>query len=60
MTCGHFSTQVLIFKFFCKAGNDGIRLLAIKFIEVMILLYTPDPNVPSDPPKEAGDGMTHS
>ncbi|MCO5605257.1 hypothetical protein L7F22_059437 [Adiantum nelumboides] len=30
--------------------NDGVRLLAIKFIEMVILLYTPEPNGSTQPP----------
>ncbi|XP_020087002.1 uncharacterized protein LOC109709265 isoform X3 [Ananas comosus] len=40
-----------------EPGNEGVKLLAVKFIEVMILLYTPDPSISSDPPQEAGDGL---
>lgn len=39
-----------------QPGIDGVRLLAVKFIEAMILLYTPDTTVPSDPPQEF-DGL---
>ncbi|KAH7677881.1 symplekin protein [Dioscorea alata] len=39
-----------------QAGSDGIKLLAIKFVEAMILAYTPDPNGTSDPPHEVDDG----
>ncbi|KAI3857964.1 hypothetical protein MKX03_006178 [Papaver bracteatum] len=35
---------------FQKHGTDGIRLLAIKFVEAVVLLYTPDPNGSSEPP----------
>lgn len=43
--------------FHCKPGNDGIRSLAIKFLEMIILLYTPDPNGPSQPTSfELNDG----
>ncbi|XP_026425320.1 uncharacterized protein LOC113321634 [Papaver somniferum] len=35
---------------FQKHGTDGIRLLAIKFVEAIVLLYTPDPNGSSEPP----------
>jgi symplekin len=34
-------------------GNEGVRLLAVKFVEKTVLMYTPDPNIPSDPPSEA-------
>ncbi|KAJ0979353.1 hypothetical protein J5N97_014827 [Dioscorea zingiberensis] len=40
-----------------QAGSDGIKLLAIKFVEAMILLYTPDPNGSVDPPHEAVDDL---
>ncbi|KAL6336539.1 hypothetical protein AAG906_025089 [Vitis piasezkii] len=33
-----------------STGSDGRRLLALKFVESVILLYTPDPNGSSDPP----------
>lgn len=32
--------------------NDGRRLLALKFVEVITLLYTPDPSGPSEPPAD--------
>ncbi|XP_072974798.1 uncharacterized protein [Typha angustifolia] len=35
---------------------NGVKLLAIKFVEAMVLLYTPDPNISSDPPNENNDG----
>ncbi|XP_020578838.1 uncharacterized protein LOC110023662 isoform X2 [Phalaenopsis equestris] len=35
-----------------QPGIDGVRLLAVKFIEAMVLLYTPDPSLHSDPPQE--------
>eukprot|EP00250_Pteridium_aquilinum_P033702 c611_g1_i1 orf=440-4438(-) len=31
-------------------SNDGVRLLAIKFIEMVILLFTPEPNGSIQPP----------
>ncbi|KAI5061409.1 hypothetical protein GOP47_0023914 [Adiantum capillus-veneris] len=31
-------------------GNDGVRLLTIKFVEMAILLFTPDPNKPAVSP----------
>ncbi|KAF9596937.1 hypothetical protein IFM89_014516 [Coptis chinensis] len=38
-----------------QAGSDGIRLLALKFVEAVILLYSPDPESSSEPqPQEAG------
>ncbi|KAH0469045.1 hypothetical protein IEQ34_002277 [Dendrobium chrysotoxum] len=39
-----------------QPGIDGVRLLAVKFIEAMVLLYTPDPTLPSDPPQEIDVG----
>ncbi|CAN6169343.1 unnamed protein product [Urochloa humidicola] len=42
---------------FQTTGNEGVRLLAVKFVEKTVLLYTPDPNVPSDPPTEATKDM---
>lgn len=33
-----------------QPGSDGIRLPAVKFVEVVILLYTPDPGGSSEPP----------
>ncbi|KAK9290954.1 hypothetical protein L1049_009134 [Liquidambar formosana] len=33
-----------------QPGSDGIRLLALKFVESIVLLYTPDPNGSSEPP----------
>ncbi|KAL3536521.1 hypothetical protein ACH5RR_004982 [Cinchona calisaya] len=35
-----------------QPGSDGRRLLALKFMETVVLLYTPDPNVSSDPPAD--------
>ncbi|CAN6200376.1 unnamed protein product [Urochloa humidicola] len=42
---------------FQTTGNEGVRLLAVKFVEKTVLLYTPDPNIPSDPPTEATKDM---
>ncbi|KAK9124505.1 hypothetical protein Sjap_014107 [Stephania japonica] len=33
-----------------QPGRDGIRLLSVKFVESMVLLYTPDPNTYSEIP----------
>ncbi|KAF5193841.1 Symplekin [Thalictrum thalictroides] len=42
-----------------QPGSDGIRLLAVKFVEGMILLYTPDPDCSTESqPHEASDGQT--
>ncbi|CAA6661820.1 unnamed protein product [Spirodela intermedia] len=49
-----------VFPIAFQPGNDGVRLLAIKFIEKMILLYTPDPSVSSEPPGEVGNGFSIS
>ncbi|KAK4418934.1 Symplekin [Sesamum alatum] len=35
-----------------KVGNDGRRLPALKFVESMVLLYTPDPNGSLEPPPD--------
>lgn len=42
-----------VFPMAFQPGNDGIRLHAIKFIEAFVLLYTPDPDLPSDMPNDA-------
>ncbi|KAG2647814.1 hypothetical protein PVAP13_2KG241400 [Panicum virgatum] len=42
---------------FQTTGNEGVRLLAVKFVEKTVLMYTPDPNIPSDPPSEATKDM---
>ncbi|CAN6206548.1 unnamed protein product [Urochloa humidicola] len=42
---------------FQTTGNEGVRLLAVKFVEKTVLMYTPDPNIPSDPPTEATKDM---
>lgn len=33
-----------------KPASDGRRLLALKFVESVVLLYTPNPSVSSEPP----------
>ncbi|XP_057525274.1 uncharacterized protein LOC130804737 isoform X2 [Amaranthus tricolor] len=33
-----------------ESGSDGIRLLALKFVASIILIYTPDPNGGTEPP----------
>ncbi|XP_006658175.1 symplekin [Oryza brachyantha] len=42
---------------FQPMGNEGARLLAIKFVEKTVLLYTPDPDSPADPPNEVTEDM---
>ncbi|RCV14667.1 hypothetical protein SETIT_2G443400v2 [Setaria italica] len=42
---------------FQTTGNEGVRLLAVKFVEKTVLMYTPDPNIPSDPPSKATKDM---
>ncbi|KAL4606232.1 hypothetical protein ACB092_09G086800 [Castanea dentata] len=37
-----------------QTGSGGTRLLALKFVEAVILLYTPDPNGSSEPPPHDG------
>lgn len=41
-------------------SNEGARLLAIKFVEKTVLLYTPDPDTPPDPPNEVTEGITYA
>lgn len=53
-----FKSAVFLMAF--QPGIDGIRLLAVKFIEALVLLYTPDPDLPSDPPNDAGSGFNIS
>ncbi|KAJ8421073.1 hypothetical protein Cgig2_018489 [Carnegiea gigantea] len=39
-----------------EPGSDGRRLLALKFVAALILVYTPDPNSSTEPPSNlAGD-----
>uniref|UniRef100_A0A0D9X398 Symplekin C-terminal domain-containing protein n=1 Tax=Leersia perrieri TaxID=77586 RepID=A0A0D9X398_9ORYZ len=42
---------------FQPMSNEGARLLAIKFVEKTVLLYTPDPDSPPDPPNEVTKDM---
>ncbi|KAK6120262.1 hypothetical protein DH2020_045953 [Rehmannia glutinosa] len=35
-----------------KVGSDGRRLAALKFVESVVLLYTPDPNGSLEPPSD--------
>ncbi|XP_059462379.1 uncharacterized protein LOC132191403 isoform X1 [Corylus avellana] len=37
-----------------QTGSGGTRLLALKFVEAVILLYTPDPNGSLEPPPYEG------
>ncbi|GAB2281263.1 hypothetical protein Dimus_015867 [Dionaea muscipula] len=40
-----------------QPGSDGRRLIALKFIEAVILIYTPDPNgTPEPPPNPITEG----
>lgn len=40
-----------------QSGSDGRRLLALKFVAAVILIYTPDPNGGTEPPPHLiGDG----
>ncbi|OVA02697.1 Protein of unknown function DUF3453 [Macleaya cordata] len=40
-----------------QRGRDGIRLLAVKFVEAIVLLYTPDPNGSTEtPPDQSSEG----
>lgn len=40
---------------FEQPGGGGVRLLALKFVEAVILLYTPDPNGSLKPPSDEGN-----
>ncbi|CAL9191172.1 uncharacterized protein LOC135583873 [Musa acuminata AAA Group] len=40
-----------------QSGSDGVRLLAVKFVETLVLLYTPDPYISADPPQEPVYGL---
>ncbi|OWM81734.1 uncharacterized protein LOC116195754 [Punica granatum] len=33
-----------------QPGSDGVKLMALKFVEAIVLLYTPDPSGTSEPP----------
>ncbi|XP_024011514.1 uncharacterized protein LOC18017266 isoform X2 [Eutrema salsugineum] len=37
-----------------KQGNSGVKLCAMKFVEALILLYTPDPSGSLEPPSHEG------
>ncbi|CAK7343924.1 unnamed protein product [Dovyalis caffra] len=37
-----------------QPGSGGVRLLALRFVEEVILLYTPNPNGTSEPPSHEG------
>ncbi|XVF08283.1 hypothetical protein REPUB_Repub06bG0213100 [Reevesia pubescens] len=37
-----------------QPGSGGIRLVALKFVEAVILLYTPNPNGSPEPPPDEG------
>lgn len=42
---------------FLQPGSDGRRLLALKFVAAIILIYTPDPNGSTELPTHLiGDG----
>uniref|UniRef100_A0A2P2LXM5 Uncharacterized protein LOC105646588 isoform X2 n=1 Tax=Rhizophora mucronata TaxID=61149 RepID=A0A2P2LXM5_RHIMU len=38
-----------------QPGGGGVRLLALKFVEAVILLYTPDPLGSTEPPSPEGE-----
>lgn len=40
-------------------GSDGVRLMALKFVENTILLFTPDPNS-SLPNQQGSDGELYN
>ncbi|KAL3617508.1 hypothetical protein CASFOL_037829 [Castilleja foliolosa] len=41
-----------IYSIALKVGSDGRRLPALKFVESLVLLYTPDPNGSLEPPSD--------
>lgn len=43
-----------------QPGTDGVKLLAVKFVETTILLFTPDPSVSPRPPplQQSNDGKS--
>ncbi|GFP92170.1 symplekin [Phtheirospermum japonicum] len=41
-----------IYSIALKVGSDGRRLPALKFVESVVLLYTPDPNGSLEPPSD--------
>ncbi|XP_024187491.1 uncharacterized protein LOC112192134 [Rosa chinensis] len=43
-----------IFSIAFQPGSGGVRLLALKFVQEVILLYTPDPNGSQEPPAHEG------
>nr|XP_011466471.1 PREDICTED: uncharacterized protein LOC101312467 [Fragaria vesca subsp. vesca] len=43
-----------IFSIAFQPGSGGVRLLALKFVQAVILLYTPDPNGSQEPPAHEG------
>ncbi|KAH8955472.1 hypothetical protein BDL97_08G140600 [Sphagnum fallax] len=53
----HFKNAVYPAAF--QHGNDGVRLLAVKFVETTILLFTPDPSGSAQPPpnQQNSDGV---
>ncbi|CAN1303626.1 SYMPK [Linum perenne] len=38
-----------------QVGSGGVKLLSLKFVEAVIILYTPDPKLPLVPPKDEGE-----
>uniref|UniRef100_A0ACD5YTB7 Uncharacterized protein n=2 Tax=Avena sativa TaxID=4498 RepID=A0ACD5YTB7_AVESA len=42
---------------FQSTSNEGVRLLAVKFVEKIVLMHTPDPNITSDPPNQPTEDM---
>ncbi|KAK4748216.1 hypothetical protein SAY87_014802 [Trapa incisa] len=45
-----------IYSITSQPGSDGVKLLALKFVEAVILLYTPDPNGNLEPPSRQNLG----
>ncbi|XP_050380986.1 uncharacterized protein LOC126798167 [Argentina anserina] len=46
-----------IFSIAFKPGSGGVRLLALKFVQAVVLLYTPDPNGSQEPPAHEGHSV---
>ncbi|KAM0887407.1 hypothetical protein ACQ4PT_029064 [Festuca glaucescens] len=42
---------------FQPTSNEGVRLLAVKFVQKTVLMHTPDPDITSDPPNQATEDM---
>lgn len=54
-----FSLRSNSFYHVYQPGSGGVRLLALKFVQAVILLYTPDPNGSQEPPAHEGNLILH-